>query len=515
MTSADSSSSGTDVVVTSSSSGDPTGTGGGDDTTVTGTGGSGEGGATGTGGGDDSTVTGTGGSGQGGATGTGGEGTTSSTGGSGQGGGASDEDGDRFTIDEGDCADDNASVFPGATEVCNLVDDNCDGTVDEGFDADADGFSTCNGDCNDANAAVNPDAVEADNDIDDDCNGRVDETFDGDGDGFTPDGGDCDDLQVAINPSALEFVGNNADDDCDGVIDEALAPCDGGALDSNNPLDYARAIGLCNGEVVSATFISGSATGRRILSSYGSNAAPLNQPAEGSNIIHLSSGTADTSTKDPGTPYDGDYAPVGGTNSCTSSAHPDPLLDPGNCGQADPALVCDKTEVELQVRVPSNVQSFSYQFQFLSSEYPTYRCTEYDDTFLAMLSSQALNGGTATNISVDATGHVVSVNNGFFDVCFNDNPNASGGPPNICLEDPIATLEGTGYSPSGGSAPESSIGSGATNPLTTRSPVIPGEVITIRYIIFDEGDDILDSSVLVDDWRWSLDPAAGPSTNPT
>ncbi|MBL7924227.1 MAG: HYR domain-containing protein, partial [Bacteroidia bacterium] len=165
----------------------------------------------------------------------------------------------------GDCDDLNAAVNPAAAEVCNGVDDDCDGTADDGLtfldyyvDGDGDGFGdgaatsscnpiagsvTVNGDCNDNNAAVNPAAAEVCNGVDDDCDGTADDglTFldyysDDDSDGFgdvllgnfcqapassSLQNGDCDDLNAAVNPTAAE-VCNGVDDDCDGAIDEGL-----------------------------------------------------------------------------------------------------------------------------------------------------------------------------------------------------------------------------------------------------------------------------------------------------
>jgi hypothetical protein len=99
----------------------------------------------------------------------------------------------------GDCNDGDARVSGAAPEICNLIDDDCDGQIDEGFqpvllvkDADGDGYGArtgvtklaCRGepgfadnfkDCDDTNPAINPGALEVSNGIDDDCNGVRDD----------------------------------------------------------------------------------------------------------------------------------------------------------------------------------------------------------------------------------------------------------------------------------------------------------------------------------------------------
>ena len=79
-----------------------------------------------------------------------------------------------YAVQAGDCDDTAVDVNPGAVEVCNAVDDNCDAAVDEGFDADGDGYSICGGDCNDALAAINPGAAEVCDGIDNNCDGTAD-----------------------------------------------------------------------------------------------------------------------------------------------------------------------------------------------------------------------------------------------------------------------------------------------------------------------------------------------------
>ncbi len=71
-----------------------------------------------------------------------------------------------------DCDDRDASVNPGAVEVCDLLDDDCDGVADQGSDDDEDGYAVpC--DCDDSAAEVHPDASETcNNGQDDDCAGK-------------------------------------------------------------------------------------------------------------------------------------------------------------------------------------------------------------------------------------------------------------------------------------------------------------------------------------------------------
>ena len=175
---------------------------------------------------------------------------------------------DGYVEDNTDCDDGIAAINPGAEEVCNTYDDDCDGDIDESgdegtwyYDGDADGagdpaisVSSCDEpvgyvldgtDCNDADPAVNPFATEECNGVDDDCDGSIDESalttfyYDGDHDaygdtslstlaceappGYVTAGADCDDTLPAVNPGATEAC-NGRDDDCDGSIDESGTP---------------------------------------------------------------------------------------------------------------------------------------------------------------------------------------------------------------------------------------------------------------------------------------------------
>ena len=177
--------------------------------------------------------------------------------------------------DATDCDDGAAAINPGAAEVCNSIDDDCDLQIDD-FDssldlasaavwyrdADSDTYGSpsasaraCNapighvaraGDCDDATASVSPAGTERCNSVDDDCDGVVDEASavdartyyrDADGDGYglssltspgcsAPSGytalsTDCDDSRSTVNPGAAELC-DGLDNDCDGSTDDGV-----------------------------------------------------------------------------------------------------------------------------------------------------------------------------------------------------------------------------------------------------------------------------------------------------
>jgi hypothetical protein len=117
--------------------------------------------------------------------------------------------------------------FPGNTESCDGLDNNCNGLIDEAVDADGDGFTgidPCSGiavDCDDTDPNTYPGAQELCDGLDNNCNGLVDED-DADGDGYTAPNAclgskdDCNDNNASIHPGAADIFGDGIDQDCSG-----------------------------------------------------------------------------------------------------------------------------------------------------------------------------------------------------------------------------------------------------------------------------------------------------------
>ena len=139
---------------------------------------------------------------------------------------AGDDDGDGYIPGIGDCDDDDPDIFPGALELADGADNDCDGIVDEDTvdsDDDGDGLSEAEGDCDDSDADIGPGAAEQADLIDNDCDGDIDEGtdyFDDDLDGFSEALGDCDDDDPDVYSGAVEWC-DGRDNDCDGEADEA------------------------------------------------------------------------------------------------------------------------------------------------------------------------------------------------------------------------------------------------------------------------------------------------------
>lgn len=146
----------------------------------------------------------------------------------------------------------------------------------------------------------------------------------------------------------------------------------------------------------------------------------------------------------------------------------------------------DLVQLELKLRVPANQNCMSFDFAYYSEEFPEFVGTQYNDTFTAEYSGSNLSivGNTVTaplNFAYDAKGQLISVNT------------VAG----------VAANTGTTYD-------------GATPMLTARRSVSPGKTITLVFSVQDLGDSAYDSSVFLDNLRWSNESncTTGSTTKP-
>ncbi len=385
------------------------------------------------------------------------------------------------------------------TEICaNGLNDDCVGGADDGLDADGDGWSTCANDCCDSEAQCQNPAV--------------------------------------VNPGAVEVEGDSIDNDCNGSTDEAPTACSAAQKFSGiGPTDLVQAIGICKTSVNGSWGVVGTPTILRsdldsvlcsspyttcsaglisqgasaidiqtaVMGQFGSDAS--NAAIEGTTMAALSSGRARDNFNDPdptavvtyrydfGQPPADFVAAHGGSLPTTSAGCP---------ASTGTNISNDAVMLSVQLKVPTNANSFSFNFRFFSQEYWSYTCQEYNDFFVTLLDTSWTPGlgeqpiPADKNISFDSNGSYISVNStNFFTVC-----NAKAG---YTCPDGTGALSGTGYAPAN---------AGATKWLATAAPVVPGETITLRFVIWDTSDTSLDSLVIIDNFKWSAAASGGPVT---
>ncbi|MGI6394605.1 MAG: choice-of-anchor L domain-containing protein [bacterium] len=401
------------------------------------------------------------------------------------------------------------------------------------------GIATCVEDGTDWSECVGqtlPQAEICGDGIDQNCDGEdmtAENAIDYDGDGYTYCDGDCCETTwecpnpERVNPMAFEIPSNGIDDNCNGVVDEIGNDCDSALnMSSKDAFDLGRAIDLCpvegekgfglisarilfpNGNEMSDAGNNGSVpvpeSSYAILSNFGNHV----KPNQGNYFAMLSTGEALSQITEKHT-----------KNLTESSApedwyafHNSQFPSSSNCGPLNSGSpgsnpVRDSMMLELVIRAPINASAFSIDMNFHSVEFPDYVCKGYNDFFVMLLDSEFvsndmnLQNPLDKNIAMDELKNPVGVNlakSGLFKVC----KNAVFPPTNFpgCGDD--TALQGTGLE-----------GHGATGWLTVKGNINPSEEFKLRMAIWDTGDHVYDSYVILDNLTWyemAQKPGIGP-----
>jgi hypothetical protein len=247
--------------------------------------------------------------------------------------------------------------------------------------------------------------------------------------------------------------------------------CDAGlALNSTDPLEAAKALGMCEG-VLSAEWVlpDGSVApagasyllGHGLLADFGTNVGPQ----EGSALLGLSSGTA----------RDGNDPGFGATVAFNKAyTHPLPAGFPVTTPSCPTPSTTgyDGVALKVTVQVPAGVTGFAFDWKYYTFEYPEWVCTSFVDQAAVLL-----DGG---NVLLTGSGDPVNSNT----------------PMEVCSGCTLGTADliGTGF--------DTLNDSGATDWHAVTVPVTPGGTYELVFTIWDSSDSAFDSTILFDNWQW-------------
>lgn len=327
------------------------------------------------------------------------------------------------------------------------------------------------------------------------------------------------------NPANFDIPGNGCDDDADGTIDNTPT-CDDALRVNGSAEEFAKALGICkmamNGHgVLYAQYTQG----------YGVSAAPATdqhgvvdkfgdviKPREGKRLGILSTGFAEEYNGHVGKAFGGGDSMEWEKNGVANLGKAPPGYPKATQGCSVATDIHDVINLKLTLKAPANATGFKFDFNFHTGEWPSFVCSSFNDAFVAFLSAKGFNGGKPENMSFDPNNNTFSVNSAFFDRCTPNTPTGCFGAvqrPSLCPGGP-GELAGTGFGIQGTFCADAgtSTSGGATGWLSSRAPISPGETFILELMVWDTGDSIQDSLVLLDNFQWLSGPVTVGTVRP-
>lgn len=315
-------------------------------------------------------------------------------------------------------------------------------------------------------------------------------------------------------------AGSDAGDEADGSASDApgsdaaaVDPCAGGAcdpcdtglaLDDADATDAARAMGVCSGLFSAAWELpdgtvpprgSSFPLGHGLLDDFGALT-----PREGARLLGLSTGTA-RSASDPGW-----VDPAGFDKGYTSGPPAGFPVEAPACPGVVTDAPHDGVALSLTLDVPAGANGFRFLVKHHTYEFPAFLCSSFNDVAAVIVDPAPPGAAPSGDVTIDAAGNPLSVNSSFIDVC-----TCAGGPPcdvggrTFACAAGASELAGTGFDGASDTG-------AATRWLEVRVPATAGSRVELRIALWDSGDGVLDSTLLVDGFRWLTDAPSSAET---
>lgn len=269
---------------------------------------------------------------------------------------------------------------------------------------------------------------------------------------------------------------------------QSSGPCDAGlALAAPDPLDAAKALGICDG-LVSAAWVypDGSPDttglvdfnlGHGLSPGFGAN----NAVREGQTLVVLSSGAARTPSQ---TGYSAELEKGYNHTMPEGFPHHDP-----NCPAIADTMGIDGIALQVVLEVPAGVSSFAFDYAYFSRDYPDGGCLPYVDQAAALITGlTGTPAGEVRNALLDLFGNPMFVSTGSMRQCVNGTHNGQ----SYTTCEGTTLLVGTGFD-----------NNGASGWIRSADlPVTAGDTVRIAFMVWDSSDGKVDSSVLLDNFAW-------------